>query len=332
MVKKAIRQAYGEALAELGRENKNIVVLDCDVSNSTRSVEFAAVHPDRFINLGIAEANMVSFAAGLSTLGFIPVVNTFSFLLCERALDQIRSNIAYNNLNVKLAANYGGLSDSYDGASHQSISDLAIIRSIPGMALVVISDAICMKKALKPICEYKGPVYFRLCRAETPVIHDESYNFEIGRGNLVRNGGDVTIIASGTLLYRAVCAAEILENKGIDARIIEIHTIKPIDENIIKIAAVETGAILVCEEANIIGGLGSAVAEIVSREANAVVDFIGLNDCYAESGAYEELLDKYGMSVDEMARKAELLLQKKMECPESAPGIGAGKIFKEGQQ
>ena len=314
MIKKAIRQAYGEVLAELGGENSNIVVLDCDVSNSTRSIEFAAVHPDRFINLGIAEANMVSFAAGLSTLGFIPVVNTFSFLLCERALDQIRSSVAYNNLNVKFAANYGGLSDSYDGASHQSITDLAIIRSIPGMTLIVISDAVCMRKALKPICEYNGPVYFRLCRAETPIIHNSNYNFEIGKGNLVRDGSDITIVATGILLYRAMCAAERLEEKGINARVIEIHTIKPMDEDIIKIAADETGAILTCEEANIIGGLGSAVAEIVSKKCNAIVDFIGLNDCYAESGEYEELLDKYGMSVGEMVARAELLLQKKETC------------------
>jgi transketolase len=314
MIKKAIRQEYGEALADLGKENSNIIVLDCDVSNSTRSIEFALVHPDRFINLGIAEANMVSFAAGLSTLGFIPVVNTFSFLLCERALDQIRSNVAYNKLNVKLAANYGGLSDSYDGPSHQSITDLAIIRSIPGMTLIVISDAICMRKALKPICEYNGPVYFRICRAETPVIHDDNYNFEIGKGNLIRRGNDITIVVTGILLYRAMCAAEELKKKGIDARVIEIHTIKPIDKNIIKIAADETRAILICEEFNIIGGLGSAVAEIVSKESNAVIDFIGLNDCYAESGAYEELLDKYGMSVGEMVRKAELLFQKKKTC------------------
>lgn len=314
MVKKAIRQAYGEALVELGKENMNIIALDCDVSNSTRSIEFAVAYPQRFINLGIAEANMVSFAAGLSTLGWVPIVNTFSFLLCERALDQIRSSVAYNNLNVKFAANYGGLSDSYDGASHQSITDLAIIRSIPGMTLIVISDAICMKKALKPICEFKGPVYFRLCRAETPVIHDDSYNFEIGKGNLIREGYDITIVATGVLLYRAICAAEALEEKGFSVRVIEIHTIKPIDEFMIKKAADETGAIITCEEASIVGGLGSAVAEIVSKQCNAVVDCIGINDCYAESGEYEELLDKYGMSVDEIIKRAVLLSGKKKTC------------------
>ncbi|NMB95498.1 MAG: transketolase family protein, partial [Clostridiaceae bacterium] len=159
-----------------------------------------------------------------------------------------------------------------------------------------------------------GPVYFRICRAETPVIHDDNYNFEIGKGNLIRRGNDITIVVTGILLYRAMCAAEELKKKGIDARVIEIHTIKPIDKNIIKIAADETRAILICEECNIIGGLGSAVAEIVSKESNAVIDFIGLNDCYAESGAYEELLDKYGMSVGEMVRKAELLFQKKKTC------------------
>lgn len=311
MVTKAIRQAYGETLAELGGENMNIVVLDCDVSNSTRSIEFAAVHPGRFINLGIAEANMVSFAAGLATLRWIPVVNTFSFLLCERALDQIRSCVAYNNLNVKFAANYGGLSDSYDGASHQSITDLAIIRSIPGMTLVVISDAVCIKKALKPICDFKGPVYFRLCRAETPVIHDDGYRFEIGKAVLIRQGYDITIIVTGILLHRVLCAAEALEAEGVSVRVLEMHTIKPIDEGAIEKAAEETGAILTCEEAGIIGGLGSAVAEVVSKGGSTVVGFIGLNDCYAESGAYEELLDKYGMSVEEIIRKAKVLINKK---------------------
>lgn len=307
----AIRNAYGEALVELGSINKDIVVLDADVSNSTKSIKFAKMFPERFFNFGIAEANMVSAAAGLSTMGKIPFVNTFSFLLSERALDQIRSNVAYNNLNVKLAGNYGGLSDSYDGASHHAISDIAIIRSIPNIKLVVISDAVCIKKAIKPIAEHNGPIYFRLCRAETPIVHDDTYSFELGKGVLVRNGDDLTIIATGIMLYRAIKASEVLKSKGINARVIELHTIKPIDKEIVVKAARETGCILTCEEANIFGGLGSAVSEVISKEYPVPMDFIGVNDCYAESGDYEQLLNKYGMSIEEIVKRSEMLIKKK---------------------
>ena len=306
----AIRQAYGEELVVLGMQDKNVVVLDSDVSNSTRSVEFQKIFPERFFNFGIAEANMVSAAAGLASMGMIPFVNTFSFLLCERALDQIRSNAAYNRMNVKFAANYGGLSDSYDGPTHHTISDLSIIRSIPNMTLIVASDAVCIKKALKPISEFEGPVYLRLCRAETPVVHSDDYRFEIGKGLLMRNGGDITIIATGIMLERALAAAEILQKEGVGARVIEIHTIKPLDNEIILKAAEETGAILTCEEGNILGGLGSAVAELVSRNRPVRMDYIGINDCFAESGEYWELLDKYGMSVNEIVKKARYLITK----------------------
>jgi transketolase len=307
----AIRNAYGQALNELGESVKNLIVLDADVSNSTRSVLFSQSFPQRFINMGIAEANMVSFAAGLSTLGYIPVVNTFSFLLCERALDQIRSSVAYNNLNVKFAANYGGLSDSYDGASHHSISDLAIIRSLPNMTLINISDAVCMRKMLPEIVSHIGPVYFRLCRAETPVIHSENDNFKIGKANIIRQGKDITIFVSGVLLSRAVYAAQMLEKENISAKVVEIHTIKPIDKECVKQCAEETGAVLTVEEGNIFGGLASAVSEIISREKSAYTDSIGINDCFAESGAYEELLDKYGMSVKAIYEKSKKLLKLK---------------------
>jgi transketolase len=307
----AIREAYGEALVELGAQNRSIVVLDADVSNSTRSIGFMNAYPDRFFNFGIAEANMVSAAAGLASMGMIPFVNTFSFLLCERALDQIRSGAAYNNLNIKFAANYGGLSDSFDGASHHAISDLAIIRSIPNMSLIVISDAVCMKNAMEPIADHRGPVYFRLCRNETPVVHDECYDFKIGKGVLLKEGSDLAIIATGILLYRASQAVDILHGDGISARLIEIHTIKPIDREIIVRAAKETGAILTCEEANILGGLGSATAEVVSKECPVFMDYVGLGDCYAESGDYETLLDLYGMSVEKIVDKARRLVRKK---------------------
>lgn len=307
----AIRNAYGQALNELGESVKNLIVLDADVSNSTRSVLFSQSFPQRFINMGIAEANMVSFAAGLSTLGYIPVVNTFSFLLCERALDQIRSSVAYNNLNVKFAANYGGLSDSYDGASHHSISDLAIIRSLPNMTLINISDAVCMRKMLPEIVSHIGPIYFRLCRAETPVIHSENDTFKIGKANIIRQGKDITIFVSGVLLSRAVYAAQMLEKENISAKVVEIHTIKPIDEECVKQCSGETGAVLTVEEGNIFGGLASAVSEIISREKSAYTDSIGINDCFAESGAYEQLLDKYGMSVKAIYEKSKKLLKLK---------------------
>lgn len=308
----AIRAAYGQALVLAGARDDKIIVLDADVSNSTRSVEFAQAFPDRFLNMGIAEANMVCHAAGIATMGFIPIVNSFGFLLCDRALDQIRSSVAYNNLNVKFAANYGGLSDSYDGASHHSITDLAVMRAIPGMTLVNLSDAECMRKALQPIFSHPGPVYFRLCRAETPVIHGLDYRFEIGRANTVRNGGDCSIIATGIVVYRALEAADRLLKQGIDARVVEMHTLKPLDRGSILLAARETGAILTVEEGTIIGGLGSAVAEVVARqEGDVPVDFAGINDCYAQSGPYEELLDRYGLSVDEITQKTIGLVKRK---------------------
>ena len=307
----AIRFAYGRALAEAGEKYPDMVALDADVSNSTCSVEFAKKYPGRFFNIGIAEANMVCMAAGLASMGFIPVVNTFSFLLCERALDQIRSSVAYNRLNVKFAANYGGLSDSYDGASHHSITDLGIIRSIPGMALVVISDAAQMRSAMPPILEYDGPVYFRICRAETPVVHKENESFEIGKGVTLADGSDITVLVTGILVSRALEARERLAAENISAKVIEIHTIKPIDEEIIVQSAKETGAALTCEEGNILVGLGAAAAQVLAREYPVKMDFVGLDDCYAESGEYGSLLDKYGMSVEIIIEKARRLVNSK---------------------
>jgi transketolase len=307
----AIRQAYGESLADLGDKYKDIVVLDADVSKSTRSAIFAEKFPDRFFNFGIAEANMVSAAAGLATMNKIPFVNTFSFLLCKRALEQIRSNIAMNKLNVKIAANYGGVSCTHEGASHHSNCDLAIMRSIPNMTLIVISDTVCMRKAIEPITVHEGPVYFRLCRAETPVIHDDTYDFKIGKGVLIRDGCDLTIIVSGILLHRVLLARNILQDQGISVRVVEMHTIKPIDKVMVIESAKKTGALLTCEEASIIGGLGSSVAEVLSLNCPTLMDMVGIPDCFTESGSYEELLDKYGMSVSEIVMKAKMLVTKK---------------------
>jgi transketolase len=228
-------------------------------------------------------------------------------LLCERALDQIRGGVAYNNLNVKFAANYGGLSDSYDGASHHSVSDLAIIRSIPNICLINISDAVCIKKMLSQIIYYNGPVYFRMCRAETPIIHGEDDKFEIGKANIIKAGADLTVIVTGVMLHRVIEAAKMLENDGISVNIIEIHTIKPIDKECIAKAAAATGAVLTVEEGNVLGGLGSAVCEIAAKEKSAFVDCVGINDCFAESGDYNKLLDKYGLSVNEIYQRGKEL-------------------------
>lgn len=306
----AIRVAYGKALAELGSHNNNIVVLDADVSASTQSFYFKDKHPDRFFNFGIAEANMVSASAGLATMGKIPIVNTFSFLLCERALDQITSSIAYNNLNVKLAANYSGMSDSFDGASHHTITDIAIMRSVPNMTLIVISDAVEIEKALPVIVAHNGPVYFRLCRAVTPIVHGEGFEFELGKGVTLVDGDDITIVVTGILISRVMKAAKLLLEDGIHARVVEIHTIKPIDKELIKKCASETGAILTCEEAVTIGGLGAAVCRAIEDDP-VPVDRIGIDNCYTQSGEYDQLLDYYGMSVGEIVDKAKKLYDKR---------------------
>lgn len=302
----AIRLAYGKELAKLGQQNEDIVVLDADVSSSTQSFYFNEANPDRFFNFGIAEANMVSAAAGLAAMGKIPFVNTFSFLLCERALDQITSNVAYNNLNVKMAANYGGMSDSFDGASHHSLTDIAIVRSIPNVTLIVISDAVEMRKALPAIIEHDGPVYFRMCRAETPIVHDDDYEFKIGEGVTLKEGSDLTIVVTGILTSKVLDAAELLKEEGIDARVVQIHTIKPIDKKLIKECAKETGAILTCEEAFTIGGLGAAVCEAIQDDP-VPVDRVGVDDCYTQSGEYDQLLDNYGMSTEQIISKAKKL-------------------------
>ena len=307
----AIRNAYGEALVNLGSSNTDIVVLDADVSSSTKSINFAKAFPDRFFNFGIAEANMVSAAAGMAAMGKIPFVNTFSFLICERSLDQLRACSAYNKLNVKFAANYGGMSDSFDGASHHSISDMAIIRSIPGMTLVVLSDSEQTRQAVKAVAEYEGPVYLRLCRAETPVFHTKEDDFVIGKAQALRNGKDVSIVATGIMVYRALEAAEMLMTEGIDASVLEVHTIKPLDEAAILQAARQTGAMVVCEEHNMIGGLGGAVAEALAHNFPIPVEFVGVADCYGESGEYLALLEKYGMSTDAITGSVKAAIKRK---------------------
>ena len=305
----ALRDSFGEALVELGRENSEVVVLDADVSSSTKTALFGKAFPDRFFNFGIAEANMMDAAAGFATVGKIPFASTFGFLTTLRAGEQVRSSIAYPNLNVKVCGSYGGLSDSFDGVSHQTIYDLAIMRATPNMTVVVVSDDILTRKAVQAIAKYRGPVYLRLCRNEVPVLENEDRTFEIGKGILLRDGADVTILVTGVLVSKALDAAERLKKEGVRARVIEIHTLKPLDEEIIIKAARETKGIVTVEEHSSIGGLGSAVAECVVKHCPVRVEIIAIRDTFSETGPYDVLLEKYVLTNHSIERSCKLLLE-----------------------
>jgi transketolase len=299
-----MRETYGRTLVEIGRENPDIVVLDSDVAHSTKTVYFGQEFPDRFFNFGIQEANMMDAAAGMATVGLVPFVNTFSFLASLRAAEQVRTSIAYNRLNVKIVGSYGGLSDSYDGASHQSVLDLAVMRSMPYLTVVVPSDDIETGLAVRAAAAFDGPVYLRLCRNEVPAIFKEGHKFEFGKANRIREGRDVTLVVTGILVARALRAAEALTREGIESRVLQMSSLKPIDAGAILKASEETGALVTVEEHNIIGGLGSAVAEVLGATRPAHLERVGIQDRFAESGDYDELLDKYGMSVDDIVAAA----------------------------
>ncbi|MDF2533616.1 MAG: transketolase, partial [Clostridia bacterium] len=294
MALKAIRDAFGEALQKLGEVNENVVVLDADVASSSKSILFGKAFPDRFFNVGISEANMAGMSAGMSLKGKIPFINTFAAFMILRAGDPIRSLIAYQKLNVKICGTYAGLSDSYDGASHHAIADIAFMRAIPNMTVISVSDAVETELATKAAAEFNGPIYLRLSRAAVPTIYDENYKFEIGRGVQLTEGKDVTIIATGYMVHKALEAAESLKSKGIQARVVNIHTIKPIDSELLIQCAKETGAIVTVEEHNVYGGLGSAVAEVLSGNYPVPIETVGVQDTFTESGDYEQLLEKYG--------------------------------------
>ncbi len=311
-VKKAIRDVYGDTLAQLGRENPDIVALDADVGSSSKSIVFGKEFPKRYFNVGVAEANMVAMAAGHATAGKIPFANTFAAFMVLRAADPVRSLIAYTGLNVKLAGTYAGLSDSYDGASHHAIADIAFMRALPNMTVVSVSDPVEAELATRAVAEFKGPVYLRLSRAEVPVVIDKAtYKFEIGKGVTLREGNDLTIVATGYMLVKALEAAEILADKGIRARVVNIHTIKPIDRELLIACARETGAIVTAEEHNVYGGLGSAVAEVLSQGCPVPMEVVGVNDTFTESGDYEKLLAKYGLSAANIVTHAEKVLKRK---------------------
>ena len=306
--KQATRQAYGDALVELGANNKDLVVMDADLSKSTMTVGFSKAFPERFFNMGIAEQNMYGVAAGMAASGKTVVASTFAMFATGRAFEIIRNSIGYPHLNVKICATHAGVTVGEDGASHQAIEDIALMRSIPGMTVLNPSDGVSAKKAVEAAVAMEGPVYVRLGRAAVPIVYDEDMEFEIGKGLTVKDGSDVTIIATGIMVNEAIQAAEKLEAEGISARIIDIHTIKPIDEEIIIKAAKETKGIVTAEEHSVIGGLGSAVAEVTAKNAPAKIKMIGIQDRFGQSGKPDQLMKEYGLTADDIVAACKEIL------------------------
>ncbi|WP_201780827.1 transketolase family protein [Aneurinibacillus tyrosinisolvens] len=304
----ATRDAYGEVLVELGHENPDIVVLDADLAKSTKTEKFGKTFPDRFFDVGIAEANMIGMAAGLATCGKIPFASTFALFGSLRVADMIRNSVCYPNLNVKIAVTHQGLTLGEDGASHQAVEDLALMRAIPNMTVIVPADATETKKAIRAAANTYGPMYIRMGRPNVPVLFDDSYEFKIGKGVQLREGNDIAIIAMGVMTHMAVEAAETLAKEGIQARVINISTLKPLDEEIIIKAARETKGIVTAEEANIYGGLGAAVAEVISENHPTMLRRVGVKDTFGESGTPDELLQKYGLTAENIVAKAKELL------------------------
>lgn len=308
----ATREAYGKALAALANTNENVVVLDADLSKSTKTADFKVVAPERFFNMGIAEGNMMGVAAGLSTCGKIPFVSTFAMFAAGRAFEQIRNSICYPKLNVKVCATHAGLTVGEDGASHQAIEDISLMRSVPNMVVINPADDIETEAAIKAVAEMEGPCYVRLGRMAVSRVNDETnYNFVIGKGITLAEGNDVAIIGTGIMVEAALEAKEELAKEGINARVINIHTIKPIDEELIIKAAKETGVIVTAEEHSIIGGLGSAVAEVVSEKCPVPVLRVGVKDTFGESGKPNELLEKYGLTSNNIVNKVKEVIKLK---------------------
>ena len=295
----ATRESYGNALAELGKEHEDVVVLDADLAGATKTSVFKKAFPERHIDCGIAECNMVGVAAGLAATGKVPFASSFAMFAAGRAFEQIRNSVGYPKLNVKIGATHAGISVGEDGATHQCNEDIALMRTIPGMVVINPCDDVEAKAAVKAAYEHKGPVYMRFGRAAVPVINDDAdYKFEIGKAVTFREGNDVTIIATGLCVSESLAAAEKLEADGISAEVINVHTIKPLDEAAVIKAAAKTGKIVTVEEHSIIGGLGSAVCDVVAEKAPAKVMKIGINDVYGESGPAGELIKKYGLDAE----------------------------------
>ncbi|MCQ2544838.1 MAG: transketolase family protein [Clostridia bacterium] len=296
----ATRQAYGEALVEIGKTNNNLVVMDADLSGSTKTGMFAKEFPERFFNMGIAEQNMYGAATGLAMSGKVVCASTFAMFATGRAFEIIRNSIGYTGANVKICASHAGITVGEDGASHQTFEDIALMRTIPGMTVVNPSDATATKKLLKQIVEMDGPCYFRVGRAAVPVFYGEDDDIVLGKGNLIKDGSDVTVIATGIMVNEAYEAAKVLEAEGISVRLIDIHTIKPIDSDIIIKAAKETGAIVTAEEHSVIGGLGDAVAQVVVKNSPCPMAMVGQQDTFGESGKPDELRKKYHMTAEDI--------------------------------
>ncbi|WP_195940788.1 transketolase family protein [Romboutsia sp. 1001713B170131_170501_G6] len=311
MSKIATREAYGKALVKLGQVNDNVVVLDADLSKSTKTNDFYKTFPDRFFNMGIAEQNLIGAACGFAAAGKIPFASSFAMFATGRAFEVIRNSACYPKLNVKVCATHAGITVGEDGATHQSVEDIAIMRSIPNMTVMVPADGVEAEQMIFEAAKVYGPMYVRLGRSAVPTIFDENYKFEIGKGTIVREGNDLTIIACGIMVNEAIIASEVLKSEGINARVINMSTIKPIDKELIITAAKETGAIVTAEEHSILGGLGSAVSEVVTEECPVVVKKVGINDTFGESGTPAELVKKYGLTSDDIVKAAKEAIAKK---------------------
>ena len=300
----ATRESYGNALAELGKEHEDVVVLDADLAAATKTGVFKKAFPERHIDCGIAECNMIGVAAGLSTTGKVPFASSFAMFAAGRAFEQVRNSVGYPKLNVKIGATHAGISVGEDGASHQCNEDIALMRTIPGMVVINPSDDVEAKAAVKAAYKHQGPVYLRFGRLAVPVINDRpDYHFELGKGVVLREGKDLTIIATGLPVANCLEAAEKLAADGIEAKVINIHTIKPLDEELVVAAAKETGKVVTVEEHSVIGGLGSAVCDVLSAQAPTKVLKIGINDTFGESAPAVELVKKYGLDADSIYEK-----------------------------
>ena len=304
MIKTATRDAYGKALAELGQEKDNLIVFDADLAGATKTSVFQKAFPDRHFDCGIAEGNMICAAAGASTMGLVPFASSFAMFAAGRAFEQVRNSIGYPHLNVKIGATHGGISVGEDGASHQCCEDFALMRSIPGMTVICPADGEEARMAVRAAYEMEGPVYLRFGRLAVPEFHEKNFNFQIGKGEILRDGTDVAIIANGLMVYEAIKAGETLAENGINAMIINMATIKPLDDALVLAAAKKCGKIITCEEHSVIGGLGEAVCGLLSEKLPTTVRRIGVNDEYGHSGPATDLLKQFGLSAEHIVEVA----------------------------
>jgi len=307
VIKTATRDAYGKALAELGREKENLIVLDADLAGATKTVTFKKEFPDRHFDCGIAEGNMIDVAAGASTMGLVPFASSFAMFAAGRAYEQVRNSIGYPHLNVKIGATHGGISVGEDGASHQCCEDFALMRTIPGMTVICPADGEEARMAVRAAYEFDGPVYLRFGRLAIPEFHEKNFNFQIGKGEVLQEGVDVAIIANGLLVYEAIQAGKALAEEGISAMVINMATIKPLDEELVLAAAKKCGKVITCEEHSVIGGLGEAVCSLLAEKQPTVVRRIGVNDEFGHSGPAVDLLKAFGLSAEHIVEVAKEL-------------------------